>query len=72
MICSRGCGGRSGGAAAATALNPYIGYDKGAAIVKEAATSGRMLREVALEHGVDEATFDEAMDLRKMARGSAA
>ncbi len=58
--------------AAATALNPYIGYDKGAAIVKEAATSGRMLRDVALEHGVDEATYDEAMDLRKMARGSAA
>ena len=57
--------------AAATALNPYIGYDKGAAIVKEAATSGRMLREVALEHGVDEATYDEAMDLRTMARGSA-
>jgi fumarate hydratase class II len=56
--------------AAATALNPYIGYDKGAAIVKEAAASGRMLREVALEHGVDEATYDEAMDLRKMARGS--
>ena len=57
--------------AAATALNPYIGYDKGAAIVKEAASSGRMLRDVALEHGVDEATYDEAMDLRKMARGSA-
>jgi fumarate hydratase class II len=58
--------------AAATALNPYIGYDTAAVIVKEAAASGRMLREVALEHGVDEATFDEAMDLRKMARGSAA
>jgi len=57
--------------AAATALNPFIGYDKAAVIVKEAATSGRMLREVALENGVDEATFDEAMDLRKMARGSA-
>ncbi len=56
--------------AAATALNPYIGYDKGAAIVKEAASSGRMLREVALEHGVDEETYDKAMDLRKMARGS--
>ena len=58
--------------AAATALNPYIGYDKGAAIVKEAAASGRMLRDVALEHGVDPATYDEAMDLRKMARGSSA
>jgi fumarate hydratase class II len=56
--------------AAATALNPYIGYDKGAAIVKEAASSGRMLREVALEQGVDEETYDKAMDLRKMARGS--
>jgi fumarate hydratase class II len=58
--------------AAATALNPFIGYDKAAVIVKEAASSGRMLREVALENGVDEATFDEAMDLRRMARGSAA
>jgi fumarate hydratase class II len=58
--------------AAATALNPFIGYDKAAVIVKEAASSGRMLRDVALENGVDEATFDEAMDLRKMARGSAA
>ncbi|MGI8728508.1 MAG: class II fumarate hydratase [Solirubrobacteraceae bacterium] len=58
--------------AAATALNPYIGYDKGAAIVKEAAASGRTLRDVALEHGVDPATYDEAMDLRRMARGSSA
>jgi len=58
--------------AAATALNPFIGYDKGAAIVKEAASSGRMLRDVALEHGVDPETYDEAMDLRKMARGSSA
>jgi fumarate hydratase class II len=56
--------------AAATALNPYIGYDQGAAIVKEAAASGRMLRDVALEHGVDPDTYDTAMDLRKMARGS--
>jgi fumarate hydratase class II len=56
--------------ASATALNPYIGYDKGAAIVKEAAATGRMLRDVALEHGVDPDTYDTAMDLRKMARGS--
>jgi fumarate hydratase class II len=56
--------------AAATALNPYIGYDKGAEIVKRAAESGRPLREVALELGVDEATYDEAMDLRKMAQGN--
>ncbi|HEY1524136.1 MAG TPA: class II fumarate hydratase [Solirubrobacteraceae bacterium] len=56
--------------AAATALNPHIGYDKGAEIVKEAANSGRPLREVALEMGVDERTYDEAMDLRKMAQGN--
>jgi fumarate hydratase class II len=56
--------------AAATALNPYIGYDKGAEIVKEAASSGRMLREVAYEMGVDEETYNKAMDLRKMARGN--
>src|SRR6202167_2074994 len=35
--------------AAATALNPYIGYDKAAEIVKEASSSGRLLREVAHE-----------------------
>ncbi|MGZ4345163.1 MAG: lyase family protein, partial [Solirubrobacteraceae bacterium] len=56
--------------AAATALNPYIGYDKGAEIVKEAASSGRLLREVAAEMGVDEDTYNEAMDLRKMAQGN--
>jgi fumarate hydratase class II len=56
--------------AAATALNPVIGYDRGAEIVKEAASSGRMLREVALERGVDPDVYDQAMDLREMARGN--
>jgi fumarate hydratase, class II len=56
--------------AAATALNPYIGYDKATEIVKEAANSGRMLREVAYEMGVDEETYNRAMDLRAMARGN--
>ena len=54
--------------ATATALNPHIGYDRGAEIVKEAHESGRTLREVALEKGVDEETLDEALDHRKMAR----
>jgi fumarate hydratase, class II len=54
----------------ATALNPYIGYDAATAIVKDAAASGRSLREVAREHGVDEAVLDEALDLRGMARGN--
>ncbi|HEY3775099.1 MAG TPA: class II fumarate hydratase [Solirubrobacteraceae bacterium] len=56
--------------AAATALNPYIGYDKAGEIVKEAASSGRMLREVAYEKGVDEDTYNQAMDLHKMALGN--
>ena len=53
---------------AATALNPYIGYDKATEIVKEAASSGRSLREVAREAGVDEETLDKALDYRAMAR----
>jgi len=58
--------------AVATALNPFIGYDRASEIVKEAASSGRTLREVAREHGVDEATLDQALDLRKIAAGSRA
>jgi len=54
--------------AAATALNPYIGYDKGAEIVQEAMSSGRPLREVAREAGVDESILDQALDYRAMAR----
>ena len=53
---------------AATALNPYIGYDKATEIVKEAAASGRSLREVAREAGVSDDVLDEALDYRKMAR----
>jgi len=53
---------------AATALNPYIGYDKATEIVKEAASSGRSLREVAREAGVDESILDEALDYHAMAK----
>ena len=59
---------------AATALNPYIGYDRASEIVKEAAASGRSLREVAREQGVEDAVLDEALDYRRdgeAARGSA-
>jgi fumarate hydratase, class II len=58
--------------AVATALNPFIGYDKATEIVKDASSSGRTLREVARDHGVDEATLDQALDLRKIAAGSSA
>jgi fumarate hydratase class II len=53
---------------AATALNPYIGYDKAAEIVAEAAASGRPLRDVARDAGVDEAILDQALDYRAMAK----
>jgi len=53
---------------AATALNPHIGYDRASEIVKEAAASGRSLREVAREAGVDEDTLEKALDYRAMAR----
>ena len=58
--------------AVATALNPYIGYDRAAEIVKEASASGGTLREVARKHGVDDETLDKALDLRKIAAGSSA
>ena len=53
---------------AATALNPYIGYDRATEIVKAAAESGRPLREVAREAGVEEEVLDKALDYRAMAR----
>ena len=53
---------------AATALNPYIGYDAGAEIVKEAASSGRSLREIARERGVSDDVLDKALDFRAMAK----
>jgi fumarate hydratase class II len=58
--------------AVATALNGAIGYDKGAAIVSKATASGRPLREVALEEGVDAKLYDQTIDLRKIARGNQA
>ena len=56
--------------AVATALNTAIGYDKAAAIVKEATESGRPLREVALEAGVSAQLYDETINLRKIAAGN--
>ena len=53
---------------AATALNPYIGYDKASEIVKTAAATGRSLREVAREAGVDDETLDKALDYRAMTK----
>jgi fumarate hydratase class II len=53
---------------AATALNPYIGYDAGAEIVKEAASTGRSIREIARDRGVPEDVLEKALDYRAMAK----
>ena len=53
-----------------TALNPYIGYDNGARIVKEAAATGRTVRELVIESGLmSEDELDAALDLKKMTEG---
>ncbi len=50
----------------ATALNPFIGYDKATQIVMEAHASGRTLREVARELGVEDSILDQALDFHAM------
>lgn len=67
----QGCASSAGATlAVATALNSAIGYDKATAIVKKATDSGRPLREVAIEEGVEEKLYDETIDLGRIARGN--
>src|SRR5258708_17020577 len=47
---------------AATALNPFIGYDKAAEIVKVAAAEGRSLPDVAREAGGAVSGLEQARD----------
>jgi fumarate hydratase, class II len=56
--------------AVATALNEHIGYDKATTIVKKASESGRLLRDVALEEGVEAELYDRIIDLRRIAAGN--
>jgi fumarate hydratase, class II len=58
--------------AVATALNGAIGYDRGTEIVRKATASGRPLRDVALEEGVEAELYDRTIDLRRIARGNRA
>jgi fumarate hydratase class II len=46
----------------ATALAPVIGYDEAARLAKEAFKSGRTIRELALERGMDPAELDRLLD----------
>jgi fumarate hydratase class II len=55
---------------AAAALNRLLGYERVAAIVKEAAATGRSIREVVLEQGLVPADeLDDALDLLRLTRG---
>jgi fumarate hydratase class II len=54
--------------ATATALNPHIGYDRATEIVQAAHESGRPIREVAREMGVDEEILEQALDHQRMAK----
>ncbi len=68
-----GCDASAGATlATATALNEAIGYDLATVIVKKATSSGRPLRDVALEEGVDAELYDKTIDLRKIAAGNQA
>jgi fumarate hydratase class II len=51
----------------ATALNPFIGYDKASEVAKRAAKEGRSVREVMEEMGtLSDEQLDEALDVRSM------
>lgn len=53
-----------------TALNPYIGYDQGARIAKEAVATGRSVRELVLEAGLmSEEELDQVLDIKGMTEG---
>jgi fumarate hydratase class II len=56
--------------AVVTGLNRVIGYERAAAVVKEAAASGRSIRDVVLAQGlVAEAELDRALDVLALTRG---
>jgi len=56
-------------ASIATALNPYIGYDKAAAVVKESLATGKSIPDVILEKGyLDRKGLKEVLDPIAMTR----
>ena len=53
-----------------TALNPHIGYDKGAEAAKEAFASGRNVGDVVVDKGwLTKEQVTELLDLERMTRG---
>jgi len=53
-----------------TSLNPYIGYEKAAEVIKESTKSGRSIRELVLERGwMSDAELDKALDVLALTKG---
>ena len=53
-----------------TALNPYIGYEAAADVVKESARTGKSLRQIVRARKLmTEAELDRALDVEAMTRG---
>jgi fumarate hydratase class II len=53
-----------------TALNPYIGYEEAAKIIKASVAENKDLRSLVLERGLlSEAEVDKALDVEAMTRG---
>jgi fumarate hydratase class II len=53
-----------------TALNPYLGYEETARVIKQSIAEGKDLRTVVLERGLlTEAEVDRALDVEAMTRG---
>ena len=53
-----------------TSLNPYIGYEKAADVIKESVRTGKDLRTIVLERGLlSEADADRALDVMAMTKG---
>jgi fumarate hydratase class II len=55
---------------AATALNPRLGYERVAELVKESARTGKSIRTLVVEQGlIPEDEVDQVLDLLKLTRG---
>ncbi|HVF74168.1 MAG TPA: class II fumarate hydratase [Acidimicrobiales bacterium] len=53
-----------------TSLNPSIGYEKAAEVIKESTKTGRSIRELVLERGwMTDAELDRALDTLAMTKG---
>jgi fumarate hydratase class II len=53
-----------------TSLNPYIGYDRAAEVIKESTKTGRSIRELVLERGwMTDEELDRALDVLAQTKG---